>query len=237
MAHNFGYEMPNVFDKIFMGKRAYAKRSYRGGGSHIRHQTDGTLDHAAALHWVLHTAHGHALINKLNLPPGEIADLLVQAAQMRTTNKQKATNMTSNQRFLKNLRHMGEHGMTAFIQKHADSVRLPSETSAQAFTRIFTDAGPEGVALRTLYDYAKANASNEAEDVVDEAEAERRRRRRMVDDQDGDEAMETLELRAAALRKTDPTMTKEQAFTKAYLGNPELAARERRAAMRKLGVQ
>jgi hypothetical protein len=40
-------------------------------------------------------------------------------------------------RILKNLRRMGEVGAYELIQKYADSVRQPSETSAMAFSRVF----------------------------------------------------------------------------------------------------
>jgi hypothetical protein len=58
-----------------------------------------------------------------------------------------------------------------------------------------------------------------------------------ITDNANDDAMALLERLAAALRVRDPSLSKAQAFTKAYVDNPRLAAKERRSAMARLGVE
>jgi hypothetical protein len=63
--------------------------------------------------------------------------------------------------------------------------------------------------------------------------------RRIMDDaiEDEDDALDELEDLAIEERKRNPSLTKERAFAKAFLANPQLAARERASAMRKIGMR
>jgi hypothetical protein len=81
-----------------------------------------------------------------------LAAHLVEASQKR----EEAPNM---QDINKTLREVGEHGFSKMIQKYADSVRLPNETQAHAFTRVFTSDDSEGQAIRRAWQIAKQGAS------------------------------------------------------------------------------
>jgi hypothetical protein len=184
-------------------------------GGHLRHRHDGNLDRATALHWLLHNRHGAALLRRMNRPADEVADLLVRAAAAHATKKRnEVSNM---QKIDDTLREVGEAGFTKMIQKYADTVRQPGETSAQAFNRVFSEDSPQGVAIRKCWQVSKQGAEP---DVDDER-----------DDDDDDDALDELERIAAEVRRCNPNLTKAQAFTKAYTdpANAKLAQRERRA--------
>jgi hypothetical protein len=75
------------------------------------------------------------------------------AAQINA--QRKASTMSNTETILKKARALGEHGVTAMIQKYANSVKLPGETSAQAFTRVFLEDSGEGRAMRTIHAISK----------------------------------------------------------------------------------
>jgi hypothetical protein len=139
------------------------------------------------------------------------------------------------------IRSLGEHGFTRVIQKYADTVRLPNETSAQAFNRVFTSDDAEGQAIRKCWQIAKGTVvadSSERQyglgdsigvesgpldpDEYDGADE------RITDDANAD-AMALLERLADKLRQRNPGMSKAQSFTRVYT-DPQyahLAKRER----------
>jgi hypothetical protein len=127
---------------------------------------------------------------------------------------------------LKNIKAMGEHGVTKLIQKYADSVKLPGETSAQAFTRVFTADTDEAKALRYVHAVSKDADYPRDPDFEDDRDA------------DDEAALDELERLAEAERRKNPKLSKAQSFTKVFTdpANSRLAQRERRQAMRKIGA-
>jgi hypothetical protein len=161
----------------------------------------------------LHHPHGLALLRATDTPVGELVDLLVEASNKPS----EVPNMHDT------LRQVGEAGFSKMIEKHASANRLPGETPAQAFTRIFTEDSDQGAAIRKCWQIAKQLDPDEA----------RAEGRRVVDDAVDDEldALARVERLAVEERRRDPKLTKAQAFTKAYTdpANAALAQRERRA--------
>jgi hypothetical protein len=121
----------------------------------------------------------------------------------------------------KTLRAVGEHGFAKMIQKYANSVRLPNETQAQAFTRVFTSDDSEGQAIRRAWRVSKGD--DNPHDPLNEPDDEDER-----EDEDDTDALAELEELGAEERRRNPKLSKAQAFTKAYTDNPALAAKERR---------
>ena len=103
--------------------------------------------------------------------------------------------------------------------------RFPELTPEQAFAKAYGDARSSGEA-RAFWDACETlkQAAFTSDHVDDEDEED-------DDEENGEEnsdALDELQVKAAALRKRDPSLSSEQAFTKAYEQNPELAKRERR---------
>jgi hypothetical protein len=194
-------------------------------GGHLRFRSGGNLDHATALHWVLHSRAGAAARDRLGLPASEVADLLVHAAAMQPTEKQKDDNM---QDFHKTLREVGEHGFVKMVTRYAKTVH-PTLSREQAFTKVFMADDAEGLAIRKCWQISKQGrsapldddeAGDEARDVEGDALDELRRAH--------GNALAALERLAVEARRLDPKLTKAQSFAKVYSANPELAAAERR---------
>jgi hypothetical protein len=212
------YEMvpkpQSTYAKIFGAPREYEFRKASRYGGHLRHRHDGNLDRPVALHWLLHTAPGAAMLNRLNLPPDEAADLLVRAAQMHPTEKRHEAKMD----ITKTLRAVGEHGFSEMIRKYARTV-YPELTREQAFTKEFTADDDEGRAIRRAWMISKGQGIPAG--ALDEP----------TDDDDDESALDELNELAAEERRRNPKLTKQAAFTKVYtdLSNVELVKRERRA--------
>lgn len=201
----------SVYAKIFGARREYVLRKASKYGGHLRHRQDGDLDKATALHWLLHNRHGAAILDRVDLPAEQVADLLVRAAQMHSsTNKHEAPTMNSTERIEKNLRAMGEHEYTKIIGNCAKKL-YPELTREQAFSKVFTAEDAEGQAIRRCWQIAKQGGDS---DEVAAAE-------------DDENALDELNALAADEKRRDPKLTKAQAFAKAYSDNPELAAKER----------
>jgi hypothetical protein len=219
-----GVPEPSYFAKLFMRKRV--SRPPR------RHRGDAPLeDMADAKHALLHSPDGRALLRDTpNASIDALAAHLLEASRRAPTNKREATEMDPTTKILKSARQLGEHGMTALIQKYADSNRLPNETSAQAFTRIFTDESNTGQALRHVYAIAKGQAVAPIDEPADDDERD--------DADDVEVALRRIESLADQLRARFPSLTKAQAFSKIYTdpANVALAKRERRASMRRIGA-
>jgi hypothetical protein len=113
------------------------------------------------------------------------------------------------------LRDTGGNIDTAIIQKFASNNRLPNESAAQAFVRIFSEDSPQGLAIRKCWLLSKGQSI-----ITDDDDDAR-------NNNDDDDAMEELEALAAAERERKPSLTKAAAFSKVYAENPELAAKER----------
>jgi hypothetical protein len=232
----FGYATPkseprSIYHEIFARKRApgderrnrirHLRRHIADGGGVQPEETD--TDTAAATDSGNMAAH----ISRM-------ADLIVEAAQGSVTRdealawiltnrhgraaaahltKHEAPNMD---RMTKNVRAMGEHAYTAIVQKYASGNRLPNETAAQAFTRVFTEDSDEGRAIRKFWQISKQGMPAEPSDD---------------DERDGDDsdALEELNRLAEAERRRENGMSKAAAFTKIYCdpANARLAQRER----------
>lgn len=197
------------FARIFKARREYVLRKANRYGGHLRYRQDGTLDQQTALHWVLHHRHGAALRDRLNLPPDEVADLLVHAAKMHSTNKrEEAPNMD---RIEKDLRSMGEAAYTKIVTDFAKK-QFPELSREQAFSKVFCAEDAEGQAIRRCWQIAKQGDADEV------AAAE-----------DDENALDELNALAEQERKRNPGMTKAQSFAKVYTdpANSELARAER----------
>ena len=147
---------------------------YRDGtitGRHLHRAANWTREEAK--HFLLHDAHGRALLRDTGGDIDALADHLVEASQ-RPTEKRKDTNMSDTQSFTKSVADLGEHGYTSIIQKYASDNRLPNETAAQAFTRIFTEDSAQGAAIRKFWQISKQGVADEPDDDDDEADAWRR---------------------------------------------------------------
>jgi hypothetical protein len=172
------------------------------------------------------------------------------AARDQATDKRKEAPMSSTTTILKSARALGEHGVTALIQKHADSVRLPNETSAQAFVRVFTADDATGKALRYVHSVAKGVVTADSPDGLGRSEGVRSGAlsasaydasdAELEDsaEDDRDSALALLEQLADKLRAKRPELSKAAAFSKVYCdpANVALAARERAQSRRRLGV-
>jgi hypothetical protein len=196
---------------------------YRGGSGNRLHQIRG-LTREEAAHWIVHDRHGRAWARERSEPLDVLVDHLVEASAGAAdgANKRvdKEAQMSSTDTILKNAAALGEHGVFQIIQKHADAVRRPGESSAQAFTRVFTEQTNEGEALRMIYQHAKGQGIAASNDVsAGDSDAD-----------DDTDALALLEELAAALRRQRPELTKAAAFAKVYCdpNNARLAAKERR---------
>jgi hypothetical protein len=175
---------------------------------------------------------GGALLDRLDMSVEDAADLVMQCALSGTSEKrQHEASMDSTSNILKNLRDMGEASFTRVIQKHADSVKLPGETSAMAFNRVFTSPDAQGRAIRNAWLISKGTVAADDGDGVADA---------VADDDDredgGPSSLELLQRLADKLRAQHPEWSREKCFTAVYT-DPQfahLAKRERAQSMRKL---
>jgi hypothetical protein len=188
--------------------------TYRGGvQGHWLRNLQG-LSREEAKHFLLHDAHGRALLRDTGGDIDELGDHLVEASNKREAPKMMDMNKT--------LREVGEHGFVKMVTRYGKTVH-PTLTGAQAFTKVFTADDDEGRAIRTAWQIAKgadlpSDARDEPRDDTDDTGA------------DGD-ALSKLEQLGAEVRKRNPQLTKAQAFSKAYSdpANVELVKAERRA--------
>jgi hypothetical protein len=195
--------------------RYYPLNKYSPYGGHLRHRHDGDLDKATALHWLLHDRCGAAMLARVDLPAGDVANLLVRAAAMK---REEVTKMESTTRILKNVQQMGEAEYTRLVTNYAKSL-YPTLSEELAFTKVFCGTDAESIAIRAAWQIAKGGSL--AVDPDDDADR---------DDDDDADAMAELERLAAAERKRTG-MSKARAFAKVYTDpeNAKLAAAERRA--------
>ena len=107
--------------------------------------------------------------------------------------------------------------------------RFPELTPEQAFAKAYGDARSSGEA-RAFWDATETlkQAAFTSDHVDDEDEEDDDEENGQENGQENSDALDELQVKAAVLRKRDPSLTSAQAFTKAYEQNPELAKRERR---------
>ena len=202
------------FAKIFGAPREYQfvrKATYRGGSGRRLHHIE-NLTREEAKHLLAHDPHGRAFARERGEPLDVLADHLVEAS-LRPTEKREAT-MDSTTRMLKNVRSMGEHEYTRIVGDYAKRL-YPELTRERAFVKVFTSDDAEGRAIRHFWQISKQAPLDD--EPVDDA------------DEEDEDALAELETLAAEVRRRCPTLTKAQAFTKAYTdpANAKLAARER----------
>jgi hypothetical protein len=204
----------STYAKIFGARPEYefGKAMYRDGavtGRHLHRVANWTREEA--MHFLLHDAHGRALLRDTGGDIDTLTDHLVEASQ-RPTEKREAPKMTD---MTKTLREVGEHGFTKMIEKYAKTV-YPELTREQAFTKVFTADDDEGRAIRRAHAISKQGVADEPDDD---------------DEADDEDALAELETLAAEVRRRCPQLSKAQAFTKVYTdpANAKLAQRERAA--------
>jgi hypothetical protein len=165
-------EPRSVYHKIFGAERKYVARKGSPYGGHLRHRHDGNLDHQTALHWVLHDSRGAAVRNRLNLPPGEVADLLVEAAAMRPTEKvsnhinEEENHMRENFDVVSFSKRVVSDGVSAVsesqafepVKHYTDANRKPGEKSSVAFARIYGGDDDVGLNFRKMIQLSKGIA-------------------------------------------------------------------------------
>jgi hypothetical protein len=164
------------------------------------------------------------------------------------TNKHEASNMD----IMKTLRSLTEAEFTTAVTTAAKA-KFPELSAARAFSKVFEDQGPEGVAVRRAWlivkgvvpadsperEYGLGNsrgisggALSGREYAASDSEVE--------DDAEDDrfDALAALERLAERERRRDPSLSKAQSFTRVFVdpANVALAKAERRQAMKKLGV-
>ena len=191
---------------------AFGKAMYRNNSVTGRHlHRVANLTREEAKHFLLHDATGRSLLRDTGGDIDALADHLVEASQ-RPTNKHEAPKM---QDMNKTLREVGEHGFTRMVERYAKTVH-PTLTKEQAFCKVFLEDSDAGRAIRRAHQIAKQGVADEPDDDDDEAD-------------DAGDALREIEALAADIRRRFPTLSKQQAFTKAYTdpANSALAQRER----------
>ena len=151
-------ERRGFYHRLFAG---VGKRSGRA----VRHPRrlrgrDQLRDIADAKHALLHSPDGHALQRDFpNASIDELASHLVEAsvaaARRAATTKRNSNEVTDMDLIevcksinVGDVEPPSEHELTAEIKKLANANRKPGETSAAAFTRLYTAPDDDGLALR-----------------------------------------------------------------------------------------
>ena len=115
-----------------------------------------------------------------------------------------------------------EHEFTKAVGDYADANRLPGESSAKAFARVFSANDETGLTLRKAHAVIKNTTLMPIMPVsVGATEA--------TDVNDPEDALAQLQALAERLRASMPQLSKAQAFSKVYTdpNNAALAAAER----------
>jgi len=202
---------PSIYHQIFAGVAKVGSGRVARPPRRLRGD-DQLTSIADAKNALLHSPDGRSLMLAApNASIDELAGHLLEAAGSVTNKKDNTM-----QSFTKAIADLGEHGYTTLIQKFASNNKLPNETAAQAFVRIFSEDTPQGLAIRKCWLLSKGQSI--ADDPDDDADR---------DNEDDADAMAELEALAEAERKRTG-MSKAVAFSKVYSANPELAAKERR---------
>jgi hypothetical protein len=150
--------------------------TYHGASPNRFHLIRG-VDRATGLHWLQHSARGAALAARRPESLSDLADLVVEASateaaemnkregRVAPTNKQKEVSIMSEKPFdaylfakrvvADNLSAVSEQQATELIKKYADEHKLPHESSAAAFSRIYTGDDDVGLSFRKMIQIAK----------------------------------------------------------------------------------
>jgi hypothetical protein len=167
------YEMiakpQSVYAKIFGVPPEYEfrKATYRGGSGRRLHHIEG-LTREEALHFLMHDAHGRSFARERGEPLDVLADHLVEASKRPSENA--VTNKRNSNEAINMSDHLvevcksvvsgdveppSEHELVAEIKKLANASRRPGETSAAAFTRLYTSQDDDGLVLRKAVQLCK----------------------------------------------------------------------------------
>ena len=185
--------------------------------------SDGEVDRAQALNWLLHHRDGRALVAQLHkremkgAPPMNRADQLEGLVRKCGSFVGLCKSIAAGRH-----RDITERELSLLAKGYAMK-RFPELTGDAAFAKAYGDARSSGEA-RAFWDACEAlkQAGFMPTRLDDEDEED--------DEENGEDidALDEINEKAAALRKRDPSLTSAQAFTKAYEQNPELARKERR---------
>ena len=147
---------------------AFGKAMYRDGavtGRHLHRVQN--LSRPEVKHFLLHDSAGRALRRDFpNIPFDELVDHVVEASTRTETvtnkrNSNEANNMSDHLVEVCKSVVSGdvdpptEHQLTREIQKLANAKKLPGESSAAAFTRLYTAQDDDGLVLRKAVQLAK----------------------------------------------------------------------------------
>jgi hypothetical protein len=179
-------ERRGFYHRLFAGKQEVRKARYRGASSGRLHMIE-NLTPAEAKHWLLHSAPGRMLLRDTGGADIDELAAHVCEASRRPAETPKGPRMDdvplpdgSNNRNKRNNREEAlnvsdhlvevcksvvsgevlpptEHELVQEIKKLANSKRLPNETSAAAFNRLFTAQDDDGLALRKAVQIAKGH--------------------------------------------------------------------------------
>jgi hypothetical protein len=163
---------------------------------------------ADALHFLLNTSHGNSLVHRLHGRGRQKREETVPMSLSEIAKRYGAVAVA---------KHVVDRGASSisehdFVKVVAENVeRRAGESREQAFVRVFSADDAGGLLMR------KAVA------IIKNMPRMRR------DDGGGTKAIDELTTKAAELRRRDPSLSKEQSFTKVYEDpeNADLARRER----------
>jgi hypothetical protein len=189
--------------------------------------SDGEVDRAQALNWLLHHRDGRALVAQLHkremkgAPPMNRADQLEGLVRKCGSFVGLCKSIAAGRH-----RDITERELSLLAKGYAMK-RFPELTGDAAFAKAYGDARSSGEA-RAFWDacetlkqagFMPTRLDDDDEEDDDEENGE-----------ENSDALDEITEKAKALRRRDPTLTAEQAFAKAYSdpANRELAKRERR---------
>ena len=200
-----------------------------------------------ALRWLIHTPRGASLIARLAQTRKRQTD------KGTTMTSNEAPVLTICKRAVATTKtDLSETELTKLITEYALQDRRDGETVEKCFSRVVCALTPEGLTLRKALEISKGNGSRFGNEFVgqdrrDNPDAAALRSRRdddddqddaddedrdddQDDDSDEDRAMIQLNAKARELRKREPGLSPEQAFSKVYQNrsNLDLVKRERR---------
>ena len=180
MSANFDYRDYEIaakpqsdFAKIFGARKEYVlrKAKYRGAipGRHLRNIEN--LTPAEAKHFLIHDAHGRALLRDVGGDIDELASALVEASNrvdvdQSTDPDQEESNMDKNFDIVKFAKRVVDDGVSAIseqqafelVQKYASDHRLVNETPAAAFARVYGGGDDIALNFRKMITIAKGHA-------------------------------------------------------------------------------
>jgi len=189
MKYQYDIAWLNSYYKFFAKHTArHPNRNYSHLGRRAPDVSDGSLTKQTATHWLLHSADGAALLARTGLSVGEAADLVVDAATMRSAKKRDEP-----MDIIKTIQSVGEHRFIEIVGNYAKQ-QHPELSRAVAFSKVFPEDSPQGAAIRRAWKISKGGPAQ----VDDERED---------DDDDEVSALDLLQALADKLRARNPSLT------------------------------